>query len=179
MKLSSGICCCRGAVLTGLTCLFSKKKKPRRRQTNKRWGKRGEGGGGWGRRDYNDYSCFCGRNKKRKTTGCYVGLAFMKKDIEVNDCETPIPPTTTTTPKKRERKIETSAELSKLLFRAPVFLQNILLKVFFMKEENKEKKMKICFVCPYWERKKVLSAFKIIVWVLKRGGKKWRKGKYM
>lgn len=28
MKLSSGICCCRGAVLTGLTCLFSKKKTP-------------------------------------------------------------------------------------------------------------------------------------------------------
>lgn len=68
----------------------------------------------------------------------------MKKDIEVNDCETPIPPTTTTTtPKKRERKIETSAELSKLLSGAPVFLQNILLTVFFMKEENKEKKRKI------------------------------------
>lgn len=80
--------------------------------------------------------------------------------------------------KKRERKIETSAELSKLLYGAPVFLQNILLTVFFMKEENKEKKNEDLFCLSLLGEKKVLSAFKIIIWVLKNGGK-WRKGKYM
>lgn len=96
--------------------------------------------------------------KKGKPTGCYVGLAFMKKDIEVNDCETPpIPPTAATaaTPKKRERKIETSAELFKIAHRSSsVPAEHPADTLFFMKEENKEKKMKFCFVCPYRGRRK-------------------------
>lgn len=52
----------------------------------------------------------------KKPTGCYTGLAFMKKDIDVNDCESPPPPHP---PKKKERKIETSSELSKWQIQAP------------------------------------------------------------
>lgn len=52
------------------------------------------------------------RKRKKNLTGCYTGLAFMKKDTDVNDCEFPPSPpythtttTNTTTPqKRRERK---------------------------------------------------------------------------
>lgn len=139
MKLSSGICCCRGAVLTGLTCQFSKNPEEDE-QTKERavcvwsWG-------GGRLRDYNDYSCFCGRTKKKKPekkpTGCYTGLAFMKKDFDVNDCESPPPPLHPPPihpplPEKknaRKKKIETSTELSKwqiqkMLPFHPVFFLN-------------------------------------------------------
>lgn len=139
MKLSSGICCCRGAVLTGLTCQFSKNPEEDE-QTKERvvcvcvW----SWGGGGRLQDYNDYSCFCGRTKKtkkKKTTGCYTRLAFMKKDFDVNDCESPPhhpsiqPPTTR---KKSQKKIETSTELSKWQ------IQNILpYHPFFNERRNR------------------------------------------
>lgn len=78
----------------------------------------------------------------------------MKKDIDVNDCEPPPPhptPTHTPTPTpplhkkgEKERKIETSTELSKWQIRAPsVHAEHpakihVFVFVFLMKEENKE-----------------------------------------
>ena len=56
----------------------------------------------------------------KNPTGCYTGLAFMKKDIDVNDCE--FPPLLQKKKKKKkrkEKKIETSTELSKWQIRAP------------------------------------------------------------
>lgn len=50
----------------------------------------------------------------KNPTGCYTGLAFMKKDIDVNDCE--FPPYSK---KKKKKKIETSTELSKWQIQAP------------------------------------------------------------
>lgn len=66
-----------------------------------------------------------GINKK---TGCYTGLAFMKKDIDVNDCEFPPTP----------KKIETSTELSKWQIQAPSVHaeQPASIHLFLMKEEK-------------------------------------------
>ena len=38
----------------------------------------------------------------KNPTGCYTGLAFMKKDIDVNDCE--FPPLLQKKKKKKEKK---------------------------------------------------------------------------
>lgn len=97
-----------------------------------------EGGGG-AVRDYNDYSCFCGRNKK--PTGCYTGLAFMKKDIDVNDCE--FPPSYSKKKKKKKKKIETSYELSKWQKQAPsVHAEQPALIHFYNERRKREKKEK-------------------------------------
>lgn len=50
-----------------------------------------------------------------------------------------------------------------------MFLQNILLRVFFLQKRKIRRKKGRFFVCLYWGRKKVLSAFKMIIWVLKNG----------
>lgn len=82
----------------------------------------------------------------------------MKKDIEVNDCETPHPThhTTTTTPKKRERKIETSAELSKLLIGAPsVPAEHPAKSLFLQKRKIRRKKRKIFCLSLLGEKKSI------------------------
>lgn len=80
--------------------------------------------------------------KKKKTTGCYTGLAFMKKDIDVNDCE--FPPTPKRKKREKKEKIETSNELSKWQKQAPSVHaeQPAPIHFFIMKEENEEKKEK-------------------------------------
>lgn len=80
--------------------------------------------------------------KKKNPTGCYTGLAFMKKDIDVNDCESPpLPPythtttTNTTTPQKKERKKEKlrhPLNFQNGRYKLPVFMQNILLRFMFL-----------------------------------------------
>lgn len=59
----------------------------------------------------------------------------MKKDIDVNDCE--FPPFYST-PQKREKKIETSTELSKWQIQAPSVHaeQPASIHFFVMKEEK-------------------------------------------
>lgn len=57
----------------------------------------------------------------------------MKKDIDVNDCESPLLPQ-----KKKERKIETSSELSKWQIQAPsVHAEHPASIHFLMKERRK------------------------------------------
>lgn len=63
----------------------------------------------------------------KKPTGCYTGLAFMKKDIDVNDCE--FPPT----PKKLRHPLNFQNGRYKL----PVFMQNNLLRFIFFNERRK------------------------------------------
>lgn len=60
----------------------------------------------------------------------------MKKDIDVNDCEFP--------PTPKEKKNETSTELSKWQIQAPSVHaeQPASIHFFLMKEENDEKKRK-------------------------------------
>lgn len=65
-----------------------------------------------------------GIRKKKNPTGCYTGLAFMKKDTDVNDCESPPNhhqqhPPIPKKERKKDRKIETSTELSKWQIQAP------------------------------------------------------------
>lgn len=74
---------------------------------------------------------------KKKTTGCYTGLAFMKKDIDVNDCE--FPPYSKK--KKKKKKLRHPLNFQNGRYMLPVFMQNNLLRSFFlMKEENEKKR---------------------------------------
>lgn len=76
------------------------------------------------------------KKKKKIPTGCYTGLAFMKKDIDVNDCEPPHPP-----PPNSEKKLKHPLNFQNGRYMLPVFMQNNLLRfIFLMKEENEEKK---------------------------------------
>ena len=71
----------------------------------------------------------------------------MKKDIDVNDCESP-----PYSKKRKRKKIETSTELSKWQIQAPsVHAEQPVSIHFIMKEENKEEK-KGNFVHPYEEK---------------------------
>lgn len=71
----------------------------------------------------------------KKKTGCYTELAFMKKDIDVNDCE--FPPYS----KKKKKKLRHPLNFQNGRYMLPVFMQNNLLRSFFlMKEENEKKR---------------------------------------
>lgn len=69
-----------------------------------------------------------------KKPGCYTGLAFMKKDIDVNDCE--FPPYS----KKKLKKIETSIELSKWQIHAPSVHAEQPASILFFNERRKMRK---------------------------------------
>lgn len=68
----------------------------------------------------------------KKKTGCYTELAFMKKDIDVNDCE--FPPYSK---KKKKKKIETSIELSKWQIHAPSVHAEQPASILFFNERRK------------------------------------------
>lgn len=77
----------------------------------------------------------------------------MKKDIDVNDCESPPPPTPPTPKKRNKAKLRHQLNFQNGRNKLPVFMQNNLLRsIFVMKEENKKKKRgRRDFVDPYKE----------------------------
>lgn len=69
----------------------------------------------------------------KNPTGCYTGLAFMKKDIDVNDCE--FPPYSK---KKKKKKLRHPLNFQNGRYKLPVFMQNNLLRfIFFFNERRK------------------------------------------
>ena len=76
----------------------------------------------------------------KNPTGCYTGLAFMKKDIDVNDCE--FPPLLQKKKKKKrkekKKKLRHPLNFQNGRYVLPVFMQDNLLRfIFFLMKEEK------------------------------------------
>lgn len=91
----------------------------------------GEVGGDWGGGDCETTMIIAAfvEGIKKKKPGCLTGLAFMKKDFDVNDCE--FPPYS-------KKKLRHPLNFQNGRYKLPVFMQNNLLRFIFflMKEEN-------------------------------------------
>ena len=76
----------------------------------------------------------------KNPTGCYTGLAFMKKDIDVNDCE--FPPLLQKKKMKKKKKLRHPLNFQNGRYVLPVFMQDNLLQFIFFNERRKMREKK-------------------------------------